>query len=53
MLASTKDWCKNLGLTRVLLTCDDGNLGSSHVIEANAGVLESNSDGIRRYWIDL
>jgi predicted acetyltransferase len=53
MLASAKDWCKNLGLTRVLLTCDDGNLGSSRVIEANAGVLESNSDGIRRYWIDL
>ena len=53
MLAGARDWCKDLGLTRVLVTCDDDNLGSRRVIEANAGVLDSNSDGILRYWIDL
>jgi predicted acetyltransferase len=53
MLASALDWCKDLGLTRVLVTCEDTNLGSRRVIEANAGILESVADGIRRYWIDL
>jgi predicted acetyltransferase len=53
MLARACRWCGDLGLTRVLVTCDAGNLGSRRVIEANAGVLESNSAGILRYWIDL
>lgn len=53
MLAGARDWCKGFGLTRVLLTCDDDNLGSRRVIEANGGILESNTEGIRRYWIDL
>jgi predicted acetyltransferase len=48
-----------LGLRRVLLTCDDDNLGSARVIEKNGGVLEnrviSDEKGVlvRRYWIDL
>jgi predicted acetyltransferase len=48
-----------LGLTRVLLTCDDDNIGSIKVIEKNGGVLEStvaNPDGDtpkRRYWISI
>ncbi|HET7017937.1 MAG TPA: GNAT family N-acetyltransferase [Streptosporangiaceae bacterium] len=53
MLAGACHWCKDLGLSRVLVTCDAGNLGSRRVIEANAGVLESSSGGILRYWIDL
>jgi len=45
-----------LGLDRVLVTCDDDNLGSITVIEANGGELENvvtSSDGVpvRRYWI--
>ena len=46
-----------LGLTRVLVTCDDDNVGSIKVIEKNGGVLEStvtHPDGDtpkRRYWI--
>src|SRR5579871_4117086 len=52
MLAGARDYCQGLGLTRVLLTCDDDNLGSRRVIEANAGVLDSSSGGILRYWID-
>lgn len=46
-------------LERVLLTCDDSNLGSSKTIENNGGVLEdlikdsSMEVARRRYWIKL
>ena len=49
---------RRLGLGRVLLTCDDDNLGSIRTIEKNGGVLESVVTGPdlarpkRRYWID-
>ena len=49
---------EKLGLTRVLVTCDDDNVGSIKTIEKNGGVLESivtDPDGDRpkrRYWID-
>jgi predicted acetyltransferase len=48
---------QTLGLTRVLVTCDDDNVGSIKTIEKNGGVLESivaGGDGDtpkRRYWI--
>jgi predicted acetyltransferase len=48
---------QKLGLTRVLVTCDDDNIGSARVIEKNGGVLENvvaGPDGAkpkRRYWI--
>ena len=48
---------QKLGLTRVLLTCDDDNVGSIRTIEKNGGVLESIVAGPhggkpkRRYWI--
>jgi predicted acetyltransferase len=48
---------QKLGLRRVLVTCDDGNVGSIRTIEKNGGVLESivmapNGDKPkRRYWI--
>ena len=48
-----------LGLTRVLLTCADTNLGSRKVIEANGGILEdviqvdADAPPVRRYWITL
>jgi predicted acetyltransferase len=47
------------GLTRVLLTCDETNLGSRKMIEANGGRLENKVEvqGLpvlkMRYWIDL
>jgi predicted acetyltransferase len=47
------------GLQRVLLTCDDTNIGSRKVIEANGGrlenvlVVDASSPPIRRYWIEL
>lgn len=44
--------CRTLGIDRVLVTCDDDNIGSARVIEANGGVLEDVRDRMRRYWID-
>ncbi len=46
-----------LGVTRVLVTCDDDNVGSARAIEANGGVLENVVQVAqgrplkRRYWI--
>jgi predicted acetyltransferase len=48
-----------LGLDRVLVTCDDDNVGSIRTIEKNGGVLENVISGPdvaqakRRYWIEL
>jgi len=48
---------QKLGLTRVLVTCDDDNVGSIRVIEKNGGVFESvvtqpnGEKSKRRYWI--
>jgi predicted acetyltransferase len=48
---------QRFGLTRVLLTCDDDNIGSIRTIEKNGGILESVVTGAdvttpkRRYWI--
>lgn len=49
---------RKLSLTRVLITCDDDNIGSQKIIEANGGILENKVDNqrpslTRRYWIDL
>ena len=49
---------RDFGIGRVLLTCDDDNLGSIRTIEKNGGVLENVVTGPdlvkpkRRYWID-
>lgn len=48
---------KEMGLTRVLITCDKDNIGSAKTIINNGGVLDSEAivDGkeIQRYWIEL
>lgn len=53
---------KEIGLKdKVLLTCDDDNIGSAKIIEHNGGILENKVENIvddekfltRRYWIDL
>lgn len=53
---------KEIGLKdKVLITCDDDNIGSSKVIENNAGILENKVENevegekilTRRYWIEL
>jgi predicted acetyltransferase len=45
-----------LGVDRVLVTCDDDNVGSATIIERAGGVLENRVEDesgtqIRRYWI--
>lgn len=50
-----------LGLEKVLITCDDDNLGSARVIEKNGGVLQDRIQNVidgkdvimRRYWIEI
>ena len=42
-----------LGLDRVLLTCDEDNDGSRLTIEKNGGVYEDSRKGKRRYWIEI
>ncbi len=49
---------RRIGLNRVLVTCDEGNIGSQKIIEKHGGVLENmepTEDGPpkRRYWIEL
>lgn len=41
-----------LGLDRVLLTCDEPNVASARTIERNGGVYEDTRNGTRRYWIE-
>ncbi len=49
---------RELGIDRVLVTCDDDNIGSIKTIERNRGVLQNVVRGSdlsvpkRRYWID-
>jgi predicted acetyltransferase len=53
------DEARLLGLDRVLITCDDTNLGSRKIIERNGGVLEDvvkqpdSNVPKRRYWVTL
>jgi predicted acetyltransferase len=47
---------RSVGVDRVLVTCEDSNLGSAAVIERCGGrldsVIEVGSRKVRRYWID-
>jgi predicted acetyltransferase len=40
-----------LGLDRVLVTCDEPNHASARTIERNGGIQEDVRNGKRRYWI--
>lgn len=65
-LALALDYCREhlrdvLDGNKVLVTCDDDNIRSARVIEANGGVLENKVENFefgrhiltRRYWIEL
>jgi predicted acetyltransferase len=57
ILRRSLDVTDGLGIDRVLVTCDDDNVGSATVIERCGGVLDSHVTGesgtlMRRYWID-
>ena len=51
------DKCKELGIKRVLMTCDKDNIGSAKSIINNGGVLENEIDNdgklLQRYWITI
>lgn len=51
MLAGALVFCAHLGLRRVLLTCEQDNVASRKVIEANGGQPDGIADGELRYWI--
>jgi predicted acetyltransferase len=53
MLAGARAYCRDLGMTKLLLTCTDTNTGSRRVIEANGGELEKIASGLCHYWISL
>lgn len=57
MIALALEKCRELGISRVLMVCDQENVGSAKSILNNGGVLENEIvvDGVveQRYWIDL
>lgn len=57
MLRQNLIMCKEYGLDKVLITCNQNNMGSKKTIIANGGVFENTVDvdgGItERYWIKL
>ncbi len=57
MIGLALEECRKLGLNKVLMTCDSGNIGSAKSIMNNGGVFESEvmEDGKpeQRYWITL
>lgn len=44
---------RELGLDKVLLTTDENNIASQHVILATGGVLEKTLDGKKYFWINI
>lgn len=59
-LALGLDRAREIGLDRVMITCDDDNVGSFRTIEGAGGVLQDVTDQterghalLRRYWITL
>ncbi len=59
LLELTLKRAKNLGLSRVLLTCDTDNIGSARIIEKNGGkhggqaISKRSGKLISQYWIKL
>ena len=58
LLAGALEKTRELGISRALVVCDNGNLGSERTIIRNGGVFESEfieDDGniVKRFWIEL
>ena len=59
MLALALPFCKSIGISRVLISCIDGNIGSERTILFNGGEYESTvyESGeniyLKRFWINL
>lgn len=50
-LRQTLELAAEMGLERVLLTCDEDNAGSRATIEGAGGEYEDSRQGKRRYWV--
>ena len=59
MLRQSLDFCRSIGLSRVLISCEVNNEASRRTILANGGVYErtvyepGENIELQRYWIDL
>lgn len=53
LLALGLSEARTLGLRRLLVTCDAGNVASQRIIVANGGVLTDRDESTYRYWIDV
>ncbi len=58
MLSLALEKAKDLGINKVLITCNKGNIASEKTIIKNGGIFESeeieeNGNIVRRFWIDL
>ncbi|MBP3041024.1 GNAT family N-acetyltransferase [Bacillaceae bacterium Marseille-Q3522] len=57
MLSFALPIAKELGITRVLITCDKDNIASAKTILHNGGLMENevaeNGEIVQRYWINL
>ena len=58
MLKLGLEKCKEMGIDKVLITCNKGNIASARTILANGGVLENeiaeeNGNIVQRYWIQI
>jgi predicted acetyltransferase len=51
MLAAALPIAASLGLSRVLITCDEDNVASRRTIERNGGVLHDQFDEKLRFWL--
>lgn len=58
LLALSLEKVMELGITKVLVTCDENNIGSAKTILNNGGIEDSSfaeEDGniVRRFWIEI
>ncbi len=57
MLGKALEFCRKLGMDKVLLTCLKNNVASSKTIIANGGIFEAennvNGEMLYRYWINI
>jgi predicted acetyltransferase len=51
MLGAVLPLARAMGIDPALVTCDEGNLASRKVIEANGGVLDDEHHGKLRFWV--
>jgi len=57
MLSIALEYCRQLSIDRVLITCSKDNFYSAKTIQNNSGIFHSedieNGQVFQRYWIDL